>query len=203
MDASTLAFFGVILTTFVLVKWLLQSESHPSALQSPSSTSSDGSPVTGTGSGRSSNISAIRRRPRRPVTNDMIDVVRSLAPTLHEEQIRYSLEETGSVEETVEKFLRGDEFLMPPGYTGQSSNTGQETSDQRSRNVESSDPRKKSNIHPDNLLNKYKVEVDADLKGVNYPELSIEERKRFLVWQARKDMENRLENDDQLAQLLK
>ncbi|SCV01806.1 LANO_0F13630g1_1 [Lachancea nothofagi CBS 11611] len=198
MDSSTIAFLAVILATFVLVKWLLQSESHPSARQAPATGS-----ATGSSTGRSRNATATRRRPKRPVTEDMIDVVKSLAPTLHREQIKHSLEDTGSVEETVEKFLRGDEFAFPPGYSAQDSTAGSETVQANSGGPENSDPRKKSNIKPNDLLNKYKVDINEELSGLDYPELSIEERKRFLVWQARKNMEEKLKKDETLSELLK
>ena len=126
----------------------------------------------------------------------MIEVVQSLAPHLHEEQIRYSLQQTGSVEETVERFLRGDDFPFPPGFRAPAAAQQQEHSG-------SNDPRKRDNIKPDNLLSKFKVDPNDDMSGKDFQELDLEERKRFLVWQARKNMEKRLETDTVLQSLVK
>ncbi|CUS21447.1 LAQU0S03e02806g1_1 [Lachancea quebecensis] len=194
MDPYSLTFLVVVIATFISVKWLLKSESHPSAQRAEAS-------VSATNSSRSANQgNSRRRRERRPVTDDMIEVVQSLAPTLHIEQIRYNLEQTGSVEETVETFLRGDEFSFPPGYTPEASEAATR---QSANGSENGDPRKKSNIHPDNLLAKYKVDPSEDMSDVDYTSLSIEDRKRFLVWQARKDMARTLQQDDTLSALLK
>ncbi|KAM3164311.1 Coupling of ubiquitin conjugation to ER degradation [Lachancea thermotolerans] len=194
MDSYSLTFFVIVIATFISVKWLLKSESHPSAQRAEAS-------VSATSSSRSTNqSSSTRRRKRRTVSDDMIEVVQSLAPNLHIEQIRYNLEQTGSVEETVEAFLRGDEFSFPPGYTPE---VPEPTSHQNTNGSETADPRKKSNIHPDNLLAKYKVDPSEDMSNVDYPSLSIEERKRFLVWQARRDMARTLQQDETLSALLK
>ncbi|CCH59149.1 hypothetical protein TBLA_0B03070 [Henningerozyma blattae CBS 6284] len=50
---------------------------------------------------------------KRKVTQDMIEVVQTLAPSLSVAQIRYSLKQTGSVETTVEDFLSGKEMFDP------------------------------------------------------------------------------------------
>lgn len=194
MDSYTITFLVIILTSFVLAKWFLQSESHPSAQRAASNASS------GTTARPSRRADAARRRPKREVTEDMIEVVQSLAPTLHREQIKYSLEQTGSVEETVEKFLRGDDIPFPPGFVPETPSVAMQ---QNSGSQESSDPRKRSNIRPDNLLTKYKIDIDEDMSDVDFSSLNIEERKTFLVWQARKDMAKTLEQDEDLAALLK
>lgn len=57
-----------------------------------------------------------RKVPKREVTIDMIEVIQTLAPSLDPKQIKYDLEKTGSIEKTVENFLRGDEFPFPPSH---------------------------------------------------------------------------------------
>ncbi|CCK71388.1 Cue4p KNAG_0G03300 [Huiozyma naganishii CBS 8797] len=47
---------------------------------------------------------------KREVTQDMIEVVQTLAPNLDVEQIRASLQKTGSIEKTVTYYLAGEEF---------------------------------------------------------------------------------------------
>ncbi|CCE64553.1 hypothetical protein TPHA_0I00470 [Tetrapisispora phaffii CBS 4417] len=195
MDSSTLTFLLTLLFGFIFIKWTFQSEQHPSTqnLSSNSTTS------TANLSRRTNNGATNRRRFKRRVTDDMIEVVLSLAPALHKEQIRYNLEETGSVEETVERFLRGDEFPFPPNYTPTQTMaaTGNDTN-----NENSNDPRKKSNIKPDNLIEKFNVDLDYDFAGKDFNELDISDRKKYLVWKARKAMENVLENDKEMSDLL-
>ncbi|SCU89065.1 LAME_0E02102g1_1 [Lachancea meyersii CBS 8951] len=201
MDFSTVTFLVVLLATFALVKWLLQAESHPSA-QRPAASPATGS-ATGSNSNRSRNITTATRRSRRPVTDDMIEVVQNLAPTLHVEQIRFSLEQTGSVEETVERFLRGDELAFPPGHTNRNPESSPVAAERGPASRDSPDIRKKSNIKPDNLLTKYDIDLTIEPSGADYNELSIEERKRHLVRLARQNMEKRLETEQELRELLK
>lgn len=53
----------------------------------------------------------------------MIDVVQALGPTLSADQIRYDLERTGSVEETVEKYLSTGTLPQPPGGASSSASS--------------------------------------------------------------------------------
>ncbi|GAV55938.1 hypothetical protein ZYGR_0AZ01100 [Zygosaccharomyces rouxii] len=198
MDQSTLTFLVTIIIGFVLVKWFTQTDQHPSAQALTGNQASSGS-SSSTSSRGSQQLGSTRQRSpryRRAVTPDMIEVVQSLAPHLHEEQIRYNLQQTGSVEETVERFLRGDDFPFPPGFRAPAAAQQQEHSG-------SNDPRKRDNIKPDNLLSKFKVDPNDDMSGKDFQELDLEERKRFLVWQARKNMEKRLETDTVLQSLVK
>lgn len=199
MDQSTITFLITIVIGFVLLRWFTQSDQHPSAQHL-----SDGNGTNG-GSGVreqqqvESNHQRNPRHPRRNVTPDMIEVVQSLAPHLHVEQIRYSLEQTGSVEDTVERFLRGDSFPFPPGYRASQTSRASAAATQPDHG---GDPRKKDNIRPDNLLEKFNVDPKEDLSGEDFSELDVERRKKHMVWQARKNMEKRLENDESLRSLL-
>lgn len=197
MDKSTVTFLVTIVIGFVLLKWFTQADQHPSAQQ----VSGDGPRQTRSSSGQQqpaeSGRQAAPRRVRRSVTPDMIEVVQSLAPHLHVEQIRYNLEQTGSVEETVERFLRGDDFPYPPGYRATPANTASPRGA-----VGHGDPRKKDNIRPDNLLEKFHVDPAEDLSGEDVKEMDIDARKKFMVWQARKNLEKRLETDESLKSLI-
>ncbi|CCF57816.1 hypothetical protein KAFR_0D01690 [Kazachstania africana CBS 2517] len=50
---------------------------------------------------------------KRPVTKGMIEIVQTMAPNLSVAQIKHSLEQTGSIEKTMESVLRGDDFTLP------------------------------------------------------------------------------------------
>lgn len=198
MDQSTLTFLVTIIVGFILMKWFTQTDQHPSAQALEGNQTTSGGGTSSTNRRGSQQLGSTRQpshRFRRAVTPDMIEVVQSLAPHLHEEQIRYSLQQTGSVEETVERYLRGDEFPFPPNFRAPAAAQQQD-------NGGSNDPRKRDNIKPDNLLSKFKVDPNEDMSGKNFEDLDLEERKRLLVWQARKNMEKRLETDTVLQSLV-
>lgn len=197
-DQGTTLFFVLVITGYIALKWFMSNnEQHPSVQANGASSTSN---TNGASNGSSGNGSSGRRTPRprrirRPVNQDMIEVVQSLAPHLHPEQIRYDLEQTGSVEATVERFLSGREMPFPPDYQGEASTTNGTT-------TSSTDPRKRSNIKPDNLLQKYDVDPEEDMSGVDASELSINERKRLMVWKARKNMEKEVKKSEYLQKLL-
>ena len=197
-DQGTTLFFVLVITGYIALKWFMSNnEQHPSVQANGASSTSS---TNGASNGSSGNGSSGRRTPRprrirRPVNQDMIEVVQSLAPHLHPEQIRYDLEQTGSVEATVERFLSGREMPFPPDYQAEASTTNGTTSS-------STDPRKRSNIKPDNLLQKYDVDPEEDMSGVDASELSINERKRLMVWKARKNMEKEVKKSEYLQKLL-
>ena len=125
--------------------------------------------------------------------------------SLHPEQIRYSLENTGTVEETVERYLRGDEFSFPPGFEPSRAPMGANAAANNNATAgggEFNDPRKKNMICAENLLDKFHVDPNEDMSHLNFKGLDIEERKKLLVWQARKNLETKLQDDKDLQSLL-
>ncbi|KOG97592.1 Cue1p [Saccharomyces eubayanus] len=202
MENSKLLITLVLVFGGIFLRKFFQSNQHPSA-QRLSSTG-----VNAHGRTQGPTHGALRRAGRtnggHPVTTQMVETVQNLAPNLHPEQIRYSLENTGSVEETVEKYLHGDEFSFPPGFepsrapmgaAGGNNNNG-------TGGGEFNDPRKKNMICAENLLDKFHVDPNEDMSQVSFKDLDIEERKKLLVWQARKNMETKLQNDKDLQSLL-
>lgn len=186
------------------MKWFMSNDQHPSVQQTQQNNSQSSSAST---SGSARPARQPRRRLRRRVNPDMIEVVQSLAPHLDPAQISYDLEQTGSVETTVERYLAGRDFPFPPDHAPESpANTSSNSSTPIQTNTpnasSSSDPRKSSNIRPSNLLSKYHVSPDEDLSMLDPSELSIDERKRLMVWQARKKMEGQLKNNEHLQSLL-
>lgn len=198
-DQGTTLFFVLVITGYIALKWFMSNnEQHPSVQANGASSASTSSSTNGASNGSSGRANSRAPRPRRirrPVNQDMIEVVQSLALHLHPEQIRYDLEQTGSVEATVERFLSGREMPFPPDYQGEASTTNGTTSS-------STDPRKRSNIKPDILLQKYDVDPEEDMSGVDASELSINERKRLMVWKARKNMEKEVKKSEYLQKLL-
>ncbi|KAK9459751.1 uncharacterized protein V1516DRAFT_677883 [Lipomyces oligophaga] len=114
-DNTTTTFIAVIIIGIFLVRWLVS----PSSSQAPSARNQAAGQTTaaGTSSNRTTSRAAtgVFRRPR-VVTDDMIEVVQSIAPQLSPVQIRYDLERTGSVEVTIDNILRQGTLPFPPDY---------------------------------------------------------------------------------------
>ena len=209
MDSSHLSIAITLLVGFFVLKWFYQPNQHPSTArlssngtnyQQQQQSGSNHRPV-------SRNNDRRRREAGHVVTPEMIQTVQSVAPSLHTEQIRYALQRSGSVEVTVERYLRGETFPFPPGYNP---NNTAATELRTNGNVADRDPRKVSNIRGDNLLVKYNVNLEEEDKkyaglsdkDVNINDLDIDERKRYMIWKARRKMEARLRDDPDLRSLL-
>lgn len=202
MEDSRLLITLILVFGVIFLKKFFQSNQHPSA-QRLSATG-----VNAHGRPQGSTQNALRRTGRvnggHPVTTQMVETVQNLAPNLHPEQIRYSLENTGSVEETVERYLRGDEFSFPPGFEPSRAPMGANAAvdNNAAGGEEFNDPRKKNMICAENLLDKFHVDLNEDMSNLSFKDLDIEERKRLLVWQARKNLETKLQSDKDLQSLL-
>ena len=199
MDSSVLSIIITLLLGVIILKWFLQSDPHPSTDRISRNQ------VRGSRSNNNARSATSNRNNnnRHHVTPDMIQSVQNVAPTMDVEQIRYALQQSGSVEITVERYLRGESFPFPPGYTPNVNNG----SSQRSSDEINSDPRKRSNIKSDNLLTKFNINIndpncDSEFTDVVYSDLDMDQRKRYMVWDARRKMEKKLENDPELKSLL-
>lgn len=192
MDSSLLSVIVTLLVGFFIFKWFLQPDGHPSTDR-----------ISGTASSQSQRTRQGQRQRRsnngHTVSQDMIQTVQNVAPGLHIEQIKYALEQSGSVEVTVERYLRGETFPFPPNYrvSPVATNAAQN----------SDDPRKVSNIKSENLLTKFNINIndpncDNEFIDSVYNDLDMDQRKRYLVWDARRKMEQRLNNDPELKSLV-
>lgn len=203
MEQNIIAALVTICVGIFVVKWFASPKVHPSArgLTHTQLRSSGGSNNSNNSNNRAGhNADGAGRSDRRYVSQEMIETVRNVVPNLHAEQIRYDLESTGSVEQTIERFFSGQTFPFPPDYVPERDHNN---SLQSNVPAEPSDVRKRSNIRPDNMISKFKVDLDRDMSGLDFKSLDIEERKRLLVWEARKKMEKRLETDEELASLIR
>ncbi|CCH60173.1 hypothetical protein TBLA_0C03700 [Henningerozyma blattae CBS 6284] len=188
-----------ILIIFLLIKWFFVPKSHPSAAKLQHSQSLNNSGSNSRFNQQRNN--STRRRRNVNVTEDMILSVQNIAPTLHREQIIYSLETTGSVQDTVDKYLNGQDFPFPPGYNPSRSSTSTPMTSTTNNN-EPVDKRKISKIKPDNLLTKFNVDMNRNWDTEVYLDLDIPERKQYTIYQARKNMEKLLEKDPSLREVL-
>lgn len=204
MEGSPIPIVFAVIIGLVLLRWLGNSDQHPSARQlnqEPSSQRLGSRMGASSGQSRDNSRNTNSGRTSSRVNDHMIDLVQNIAPGLHREQIRHDLEQTGSVDDTVERYLRGETFPFPPGYVP----LPEESTSRASRNTPEtapSDPRKISKIKPDNLLEKFRVDPNDSLDGKLFKDLDITEKKRYMVLEARKNMERRLKQDKDLAALL-
>ncbi|SMN22045.1 similar to Saccharomyces cerevisiae YML101C CUE4 Protein of unknown function [Maudiozyma saulgeensis] len=197
MDSSILSIIITLLLGVFILKWFLQTDAHPSTDRMNTSQ------VRGRGSTGQRARTSGGRRGGHTVTPDMIQSVQNVAPAMDIEQIRYALQQSGSVEITVERYLRGEAFPFPPDYTPPVIPNGSRSS----RDETSSDPRKRSNIKSDNLLTKFKIDIndpncDNEFESVEFSDLDMDQRRRYMVWDARRKMEARLATDPELKSLL-
>lgn len=70
---------------------------------------------------------------RHHVTTSMIDTVKQVAPRLSDAQIRYDLERTGNVNETVDRYLNQGTLPFPPDYHPNMGTTGSVTEKPRTK----------------------------------------------------------------------
>lgn len=184
----------LVLFIFLMIRLLFVPNTHPSASRLQGSNSTSSSSIS------SSQRSRVRRR-NANVSEDMISSVQNIAPTLHREQIIYSLQETGSVQETVDRYLAAREFPFPPGYTPTNDPMNNNTND--GSNNPDGDKRKISHIRPDNLLEKFNIDINEDWDTKDVADMDIYEKKQYMIWRARKKMEKKLELDPSLREYLK
>ena len=74
--------------------------------------------------------------PKRAITNDMVEIVQTMAPMLSVEQIRYSLSKTGSIELTMNDVLAGKEFPFPPTRESEESREEKEEEEEEEEDSE-------------------------------------------------------------------
>lgn len=98
MDTSTATFIATIVAAFIFLRWFISPEIPQ-----------------GNESLRTQSLSSNRGN-RHSVTREMIQMVQSIGPQLTEQQIRMDLERSGSVNETVERFLQEGNLPIPEGH---------------------------------------------------------------------------------------
>ncbi|CCF56669.1 hypothetical protein KAFR_0B03730 [Kazachstania africana CBS 2517] len=190
MDSSVVSIIITLFLGFILVRWFLQSDQHPSSVRATQQNSMRNSRRP-----RNANNNNRNTANRATVSPQMIQAVQNIAPNLHVEQIRYALQQpNASVEIVIERYLRDETFDFPPNYTPiqtQNFTTGS-----------TNDPRKVNMIRSDNLLTKFNVHDNDDFTNVEFTDLDMNERKKYLIWKARREMKERLQNDNELSSLL-
>lgn len=196
MDSSTLTFVAILAVAFVFLRWFINADEPD--LNSPLDVHD-----VATGDAPERVDAEHIEQQRRPVTTDMIEVVQSIAPHLTVAQIRHDLRRSGSVQETVERVLSEGTLPVPPGGPADvrdGATGGNHAADERNS---------VDNIHPENLLEKYKVEEGAS-GSVSTPQWSqspevraqtLQEKRSEMILKARKRLEAQLSNEQDLSAL--
>lgn len=209
MDSSTIAFIATLAIAFIFLRWFISSDDEE---DTPQVTSSSTTTASQTQSQRhAQEPQQPQPRHRRPVSNDMIEVVQQLAPTLSVGQIRLDLQRTGSVQETVDRFLSEGNLPYPEG---EGPNAPRNTHDGSHDSRNSVD-----NIKPENLLKKYgiaesKATEDARTGTSTGAEKgwsesaedrasTLQQKKVEMILKARRRLESQLKNEQDLSGLAK
>ncbi|RLV95259.1 Coupling of ubiquitin conjugation to ER degradation protein 1 [Spathaspora sp. JA1] len=179
MDYSSIIFIATLAIGFLFLRWLIA--------PIPQNQEYDINPTApNTSTSTSRNTSTSQRRNRRPVNDSMIEVVQSIAPHLSREQIRYDLENTGSVEQTVERFMELGTLPFPPGHTPVPEPAPVQQPETGSNSTAVSSTAGK----PVNLLEKFDVDVNSEYEGQ-----TLLQRKQQMIVNARKRLEKQLRNE--------
>lgn len=108
MDSSTIIFIATLAVAFIFLRWLISPVPDQNEAQLASETAASERRSAANDAVRESGLTSRRR----PVTESMIEVVQTIAPSLTREQIILDLNTTGSVELTIEKFM--ETGSLPP-----------------------------------------------------------------------------------------
>lgn len=208
MDNSTIVFIAVLGIAFIFLRWLiapippqLPNELNEALANSSANNSNNSSSNNSNSS--NSNTNHTSGRSRRGASDDMIEVVQTIAPQLTRGQIRMDLERTGSVELTMERYMETGNLPFPSGESATTQTYQPDISEH------SQVPKKE----PENLINKYglksKIKDDGD-EGIDVIDenkwgSSKEERTSLLnkkreemILQARKRLASQLQNEVEL-----
>lgn len=111
MDSTAIIFAVVLIIGFIALRLIIKPlpETNDFNIDSSSLSKDEDEEPTSSSSG----ITSGKSRHRRPVTDSMIEVVLTIAPTLTEEQIRLDLEKTGSVEATIDNYMANGNLPQP------------------------------------------------------------------------------------------
>lgn len=185
MDISTILFVATLAVAFIFLRWLISpipqsNEFNINEAVSESETRSTGSSTN------------TRARARRPVTDSMVEIVKTIAPNLTRDQIVMDLTNTGSVELTIERYMELGDLPHPLNSDRTSVNNSSDTV----ASAGASEPKPKSG-KPVNLIEKYNIdineEIDTTLGGD--ASVSLQRKKQEMILGARKRLAAQLGNE--------
>lgn len=179
MESSTFIFIITLIIAFIFLRWLitpippslpnefqnLANSRNRNATTTLSSTNNNETTGDNSENNTQNNNNNSNGRSRREVTDSMIEIVQAIAPQLTVNQIRYDLQNTGSVELTIERFMESGSLPFPPGEQSNSPNNN--TSVEENHNVVPDESKLETN-----LIEKYNL--NDKLKDINENSETIE-----------------------------
>ncbi|KAI5956378.1 CUE1 [Candida jiufengensis] len=183
MDSSTVLFVVTIVIAFIFLRWLISPIPQSNEFNINTSASSNNQ---GTSTSTNRSTTTTQRRNRRNVTDSMIEVVQTIAPNLTVEQVRYDLENTGSVELTVNRYMELGNLPFPPNYVPPPIIPDSSTTTES----KSSNSSFKNNI---NLFDKYDIDENSTTN-----DNSLQSKRNEMIINARKRLAAQLQNKQDL-----
>ncbi|EGV63656.1 coupling of ubiquitin conjugation to ER degradation [Yamadazyma tenuis] len=200
METSTIIFAATLVVAFVFLRWLITPIPHatPHEIEEVRRSYNPSSHTSQTSFSNGNSTPTTRSRPStRQVTDSMIEVVQAIAPQLTPGQIRYDLESSGSVEDTVNRYMETGSLPFPPGESAPAPPPAATDADTSAHNIPPS-------TVSFNLLEKYGIdpaegeEGSADAGwGSNKQERTtqLQRKRQQMILNARKRLATSLAND--------
>ncbi|KAI3403307.2 CUE1 [Candida oxycetoniae] len=183
MDSTTVIFIVTIVVAFIFLRWLItpipQDSDFPNISSGNTGTVAAGSSASGRATSRGS--MSVTRRNGRQVNDSMVEVVQTIAPNLTVEQIRFDLENTGSVEVTIDRYMELGTLPFPPGYVPPT------PAPEPSSNAEGEEKKKSKEAEKEsiNLFKKYNIDVNNPILDSDD---IVKNRRNEMIFNARKRM---------------
>lgn len=189
MDSSTILFVGTLAVAFIFLRWLISPIPQSTKFNINEAVRESRSTGSSTSTSATSNSSS-GTRARRPVTDSMVEIVKTIAPNLTREQIVMDLTNTGSVELTIERYMELGDLPHPPNV--------ERTVDTPSEPVAatSSSELKSKSGKSVNLIEKYNIDINEEI-DTTLDDLSVNlhRRKQEMILGARKRLAALLGNE--------
>lgn len=200
MDISTILFVATLAVAFIFLRWLISpipqsNEFNINEAVRESDTRSTGSSTgastnSNTNSNSNSNSNS-RSRARRPVTDSMVEIVKTIAPNLTRDQIVMDLTNTGSVELTIERYMELGDLPHPLNSERTSVNNSSDTV----ASAGTAEPKPKPG-KPVNLIEKYNIDINEEIDTtLGDASVSLQRKKQEMILGARKRLAAQLGNE--------
>lgn len=192
MENSTIVFILTLVIAFGFLRWLISPipQSVADEFNLPDPATSDVN--------RNETVRSTRRPAHRAINDSMIEIVQALAPQLTVSQIRHSLQQTGSVEATVNQYVENGALSFPTGDDAIDSLNG--------LNESTSQPTRGSNS--ETLLDRYSLAGDEEhIEDQKFASIEkwgkdkrerdelLRKRKEDMILRARRRMKESLSNE--------
>lgn len=192
MDISTILFVATLAVAFIFLRWLISPIPQSNEFNINEAVSESDTRSTGSSTGASTNSNSdSRSRARRPVTDSMVEIVKTIAPNLTRDQIVMDLTNTGSVELTIERYMELGDLPHPLNSERTSVNNSSDTV----ASAGTAEPKPKPG-KPVNLIEKYNIDINEEIDTtLGDASVSLQRKKQEMILGARKRLAAQLGNE--------